>query len=549
MSSNSIKGGGNTLPIADTSTPADTRNTSNTPAPPAPTSRTGNGALSALGSHSERSSEDGSTRLSVRTRQQPGTSQASSSAAQQQQQRRLQQQRHAQHPPSRSRNMGASSRATAQEREQIGGSDAASVHSLHTMASEHESMDITEANIQMPGIEELEGQLNEAIHAFDAHIDVGALDLQLAELGHDIDIDSLPDPSTPEERAAVNSVMKLVTDITNNNFENPAGKMVASVANSFVARAASVYGPTFLRQLIGQKLGEAMSDEHLSKDVKAMIGVLLTAVPIALLVAGMMRDKANGVATNTTRNSRLALMALGGTMGLAALGTGSVAGASASLGAFVLYCAMRDGVQQFVKLAPKEDKQPTYLQSQAAGTAYAVDQMAAGSGMSYLSSPSGAGAAGQVLQSDHSAERAGWNMAGEITDDLVSSAITKGGIPELTLSFKMPSADDLKNTLTGAFPARATLFTASTLLSQIIADKSTGDSAGVQTNVNNLGVALLLGMVMYAPFAQMGNTRTPEQTGGNIQELHSSDDEGQGPILPTTANTGNQDGARRTNTA
>ncbi|MGS1001925.1 hypothetical protein [Burkholderia glumae] len=349
-------------------------------------------------------------------------------------------------------------------------------------------------------------------------------DANLSALQQALAIEHRPEPTTAEQRTLTNSVLQLASDIVNNNIDNRAGKLLTSAAHAFVSRALTVYGPTFLRQLVGQGLGEAMSDKHLSKDVKAMIGLLLTAAPIALLVAGMMRDKEKGIATDTSRNSRLALMAVGSVMGLAAIGTGSMAGASASLGAFVLYCAMRDGMQQFVKLGDKHPKEPSFRQSLAAGTAYTVDQMAVGSGMSYASSPSGAGAAGQALQTAHSAERAAWNMGGELADDMISTAITKGGIPELKVSFAIPSLDDFKNTVTGAFPARATLFTASTLLSEIVADKSQHLSKNTQTNVNNLAVALLLGMVMYAPFVQMGKTKSPANRGVSIQELGPNDE-------------------------
>ncbi|MBN3729010.1 hypothetical protein [Burkholderia sp. Ac-20379] len=440
--------------------------------------------------------------------------------------------RNAQHPPPQ-RMQRRPTHPTQQERAMLGETDSVSLHSLHSI---HET-DITDAPelaaFSSEGLNQLEAQMHDMIESFDVSHDPVRLDANMEMLHRAIGTDESPEPSTPEQRKMVQSVLQFANDIVNNNFENPVGKFVTSAAHSMVARIPTVYGPTFLRQLTGQKLGEVLSDEHASKDVKSMVGLMLTAAPIALLVVGMMRDKEKGIATNTSRNSRLALMAVGSVMGLAAVGTGSMAGASASLGAFVLYCAMRDGMQQFVKLGSKDDKEPTYGQSQAAGAAYVADQMVVGSGMSYTSSPSGAGAAGQVLQTDHSAERAGWNMFGEVGDDLVSGSITAGGAPALKASFQMPTLEDLKNTATGAFPARATLFTASTLLSQIVADKTTGLSEGAQTNLNNLAVALLLGMVMYAPFAQMGKTKKPEG-GASVHEVEHSDDsdpEG-GPILP-----------------
>lgn len=541
MATNSISGRINTPPAADTSAPADHPTTSTTHAP---TARAGNDSLSEL--TSQRQPQDGA-RLSVRTRTQtPATASSSTAASSSAAAAR----RNAQHPPPRMQRR--STHATQQERAMLGETDSVSLHSLHSI---HET-DITDAPdvaaFSSEGLNQLEAQMHDMIEAFDVSHDPVRLDANMDMLHRAIGTDASPEPSTPEQRKMAQSVLQFANDIVNNNFENPVGKFVTSAAHSIVARIPTVYGPTFLRQLTGQKLGDLLSDDKVSKDVKAMVGLMLTAAPIALLVTGMMRDKEKGIATNTSRNSRLALMAVGSVMGLAAVGTGSMAGASASLGAFVLYCAMRDGMQQFVKLGSKDDKEPSFAQSQAAGTAYVADQMVVGSGMSYTSSPSGAGAAGQVLQTDHSAERAGWNMFGEVADDLVSNSITAGGAPALKTSFQMPTLEDLKNTATGAFPARATLFTASTLLSQIVADKTTGLSEGAQTNLNNLAVALLLGMVMYAPFAQMGSTRKPEGNASVHEVDHSDDSDADGgPILPIATGVEPNQGAQlqRRNTA
>ncbi|MBN3726258.1 hypothetical protein G3N92_18925, partial [Burkholderia sp. Ac-20379] len=322
-----------------------------------------------------------------------------------------------------------------------------------------------------------------------------------------------------------------LSDIANNNFDNTYAKGLVSMANSIVARTASVYVPTLGRQLVGQRTAEGMDNHQWSNSARTAFGTALTFVPIALLLAGAVRDAQKGRATDASKISRYALAAVGGAMMIAGLGTGAMAGAAASLAAYVLYCAMRDGVQSFVKLSPKEDKQPQLGESMASGGAYAVDQMAAGSGMAYTASPSGAGAAGEPLQTGHGAERAGYNLGGEVMDDLVSNAITARGMPQLTLSGKIPSLGDLADTVTGAFPGRATLFTASTILSQIVAENMTGASPATQTNINNLSVALMLGLLLYTPFAQMGNTKTPAgpetdeaepaaPAQGRIEELH-----------------------------
>lgn len=317
-----------------------------------------------------------------------------------------------------------------------------------------------------------------------------------------------------------------LSDIANNNFDNTYAKGLVSLANSVVARTASVYVPTLGRQLVGQRTAEGMGHQQWSNNARTAFGSALTFVPIALLLAGAVRDAQKGRATDTSKISRYALAAVGGAMMIAGLGTGAMGGAAASLAAYVLYCAMRDGVQSFVKLGPKESKQPQLGESMASGGAYAVDQMAAGSGMAYTASPSGAGAAGEPLQTSHGAERAGYNLGGEVMDDLVSNAITARGMPQLTLSGKMPSLGDLADTVTGAFPARATLFTASTILSQIVAENMTSASPSTQTNINNLSTALMLGLLLYTPFAQMGNTKEPAgsesaaPSHASIEELH-----------------------------
>ncbi|MEK6349469.1 MAG: hypothetical protein V4764_18440 [Burkholderia sp.] len=544
MATNGISGRINTPPTSDTSTPNDHPTTA-TPSN-APTARSGNSPLSEL--TAQRQTTDGQrASMSVRTRAQgqatPSSSTAASTSA------AATARRNAQHQPPRMQRRPT--HPTPQERTMLGETDSVSLHSLHSIP-EADIADAELAAFSTDGLNRLAAQMNDAIEAFDVSHDPVQLDTNLEVMNRALRTDESPAPSTAEQNRMAQSVLQFASDIVNNNFDNPVGKFVTSAAHSIVARAPTVFGPTLARQVLGQKLGDLLSDDKVSKDVKTMIGLMLTAGPIALLVVGMMRDKEKGIATNTSRNSRLALMAVGSVMGLAAVGTGSMAGASASLGAFVAYCAMRDGMQRFVKLDSKDDTAPSYAQSQAAGTAYVADQMVVGSGMSYTSSPSGAGAAGQVLQTDHSAERAGWNTFGEVGDDLVSNAITTGGVPALKASLQMPTWEDLKNTTFGAFPARATLFTASTLLSQIVADKTTGLGDDAQTNLNNLAVALLLGTVMYAPFAQMGKTKEPEGNASVHEVDHSDDSDADGgPILPIASGVEPNQGAQlqRRNTA
>ncbi|WP_459622841.1 hypothetical protein, partial [Burkholderia sp. 3C] len=395
--------------------------------------------------------------------------------------------------------------------------------------------------LRLPPIAEQDEQIEE-VHRQVAQLNVPApSEAELAAVQSLVEQMPAADVHDPQQRqmlAAVtqllNDVIHAVThsqvggvslsDIANNNFDNTYAKGLVSLANSIVARTASVYVPTFGRQLAGQRFAEGMEHQQWSTGARSALGSALTFVPIALLLAGAVRDAQKGRATDTSKISRYALAAVGSTMMIAGLGTGAMAGAAASLGAFVLYCAMRDSVQSFVKLAPKEAKQPSLGESMASGGAYAVDQMAAGSGMSYTATPSGAGAAGEPLQTGHGSERAGYNLGGEVMDDMVSNAITARGMPQLTLSGKIPSLSDLADTATGAFPARATLFTASTLLSQIVADHMTGSSPTTQTNVNNLAVGLMLGLLLYAPFAQMGNTKEPAGSDtashASVEELH-----------------------------
>ncbi|MEK6348925.1 MAG: hypothetical protein V4764_15690 [Burkholderia sp.] len=379
---------------------------------------------------------------------------------------------------------------------------------------------------RLPPIPEQDEQIAQ-VHQDIAQLNVPApTDAEMAAVQALVEQMPAADLQDPQQRQMLEAVTKMLndvihavthsqvggvslSDIANNNFDNTYAKGLVSMANSIVARTASVYVPTLGRQLVGQRTAEGMDHRQWSNSARSAFGTALTFVPIALLLAGAVRDAQKGRATDASKISRYALAAVGGAMMIAGLGTGAMGGAAASLAAYVLYCAMRDGVQSFVKLAPKESKQPQVGESMASGGAYAVDQMAAGSGMAYTASPSGAGAAGEPLQTEHGAERAGYNLGGEVMDDMVSNAITARGMPQLTLSGKIPSMSELADTLTGAFPGRATLFTASTILSQIVAENMTGASPATQTNINNLAVGLMLGLLLYTPFAQMGNTKEP----------------------------------------
>ncbi len=398
------------------------------------------------------------------------------------------------------------------------------------------SMALTGRMMVMPTIQEQDERIADTQLQI-AQIDVPPpSDAEMQAVGELVDQLPTPDLHDPQQRAMHEAVTQFLTDlvsriahqqiggvslsdVASNNFDNTYAKGLASIANSVVARAASVYVPTLGRQLAGQRFAEGMNHQNWSNEARTAFGTAVTFVPIALLLAGAARDAKNGVATNTSQISRYALAAIGGTMMIAGLGTGAMAGAAASLGAYVLYCAMRDSVQTVVKLGAKEPKQPAPIQSFATGSAYSVDQMATGSGMSYTATPSGAGAAGEPLQSGHGAERAGYNMGGEVMDDMVSAAITQRGMPQLTLGAQIPSMKDLADTVTGAFPGRATLFTASTLLSQMVAEHMTSASPSTQTNINNLSVALMLGLLLYTPFAQMGNTKAATPAEPRIAEV------------------------------
>ncbi|MBU9684917.1 hypothetical protein KTF56_18750 [Burkholderia gladioli] len=530
MKSNDISSGRSTpTSIPETSTTTSPQVT--TPTPPPPTRQASNNALSQLTSQSNRQPSDlgtGTSRPTIRARSGNTPPPVASSSRTTLEHSPLTNRQ----PPKRPLIKKTLTSATEQERAMIGGgSESGSVHSLQdlhhdtTLTESHHEVDLESVDISDMGA--LRTQMDNALVSLSGGEPALALHspASLEALHQALDVDNAPLPRTQQERTMAQSVVQFAQAIVDGGQRG-----VISAAHSLAVRLPTVYGPTFLRQLAGQGLGGVLNDKHTSKDVQAMVGLLLTMAPVALLVAGMMRDKEKGVQTDASRNSRLALMAIGSVMGMAAIGTGSMAGASASLGAFVLYCAMRDGMQQFVKLNPKdrdgpESRDPTVKDSALSGGAYTVDEFGVGMGMSYTSSPSGAGAAGEVLQTAHGAERAGWNTAGEVFDDWVSNAIKKGGIPDLRAGIEMPTLEGFKDTLTGAFPARATLFTATTLLSQIIADKSTHASPATQTAVNNLGVAMLLGL-MYVPFAQMGNIRKP-----------APGETARGPILPTTATT------------
>jgi hypothetical protein len=226
------------------------------------------------------------------------------------------------------------------------------------------------------------------------------------------------DSEAPSPR--LNRVLQFITSTLHNDFSERHARRAANVANDALRNVASVGIPTFVRQAVAYAIERGLLAGRADVAARTALGAVAGALPLALNMAGLVRDNYQGTATTATNVAR-SLNFLIGAGALAVAGaTCSLATMAANLTAYSLvYGALRDAVESVLRLrdnAPAKDARAI-----AAFTATtAVNQFVANAIMSQGASPSGQSAAAQGWPALNDLTRAVVNTASNTVGDLLS---------------------------------------------------------------------------------------------------------------------------------
>lgn len=231
----------------------------------------------------------------------------------------------------------------------------------------------------------------------------------------------------------------------------------------------SVGVPTLIRQSIAYAMESAFSRHAISSSARAVMGGTFGALPVALTIAGGIRDEVNHTATRATRTGRV-LGGIGSLIALAgAQATGTLARGASTLISAQLYCVLRDIVEMYVRQSDNNNG----LSLPAVGVsaaAYGVNQLAGGMLSGAVASPAGASAASiGTFQWRNELIRSAINSVGEMIDDMTLRAtqhtIEQRSIPrglrtglEVGLDFNRATAADFSSRATSRMPGRLMLF-------------------------------------------------------------------------------------------
>ncbi|WP_246794265.1 hypothetical protein [Burkholderia perseverans] len=298
-----------------------------------------------------------------------------------------------------------------------------------------------------------------------------------------------------------NVVTRMLLQVMNNEGGGTFRRGAYSTANSLMRNVATVMVPTMLRQYLDQGIASRMDrlTEH------EQLGLSLTAalIPPLLLSIGAYVDRDKATTASNISRATLALVSFGAIA--AAVSTGNMASLGPALIGYLTYAAMRDLGQKFIKLDNPDANPDMRLATTMKGAgAYVANQTIAGAMMTYLASPSGAGAAGMPLEALNGFLRGVINGAAESGDDVTYNSFASREVGQslrLTLSGAVPTLGQLGSTYTTTSPARATLSTVDAMLSTVVgaALARTNLSATAQDNLGNLFGAAVLG-VLYSAF-------------------------------------------------
>jgi len=220
--------------------------------------------------------------------------------------------------------------------------------------------------------------------------------------------------------------------------------------------------PTLLRQMVAYFIESGLETCSANKTTRMTLAVFAGPVPLLLNLGGGIRDYMQGTATAVTQFARAFNVVISSAALIAAGTTGVLAGLASTLLSFHAYSVLRECGQSLFRLS---DNTQVHVGS-TLGTAalYIPNQIGISSAMSYLASPSGAGAALQNCSFTDTVIndlfRAGLNTPGEILDAMVFSGLNSlqtGTELRNHLEVGLPDRQQISDTLFNALAARTAL--------------------------------------------------------------------------------------------
>lgn len=206
---------------------------------------------------------------------------------------------------------------------------------------------------------------------------------------------------SPEERAT--SVLGFLGRVFSNDFQHPAARWGANLANVGLRTGFIVGMATCLRQLVGLHLEQALLMGEASVSQRACLGTAAMLLGPALNIAGLIRDEVGQTATAKSRSARAVLLCMSVAALAATAATPTGAGQSvlttymAGFGTqTAFYTLLRDVMQAF---APLQDNAPINAPGTAAsGALYGAAQFGSSEAMGHFAPNSGAGFAMRVAR-------------------------------------------------------------------------------------------------------------------------------------------------------
>jgi hypothetical protein len=333
--------------------------------------------------------------------------------------------------------------------------------------------------------------------------------------------------------------------LTANRFKGSAATLAASVTNVTLRNTASVFVPTFARQMMSAQIERGIAASGMSDASRATLGSVFAALPMLLLLGGAVQAHRNRNATpEAKREGDIARLIMGAMSFSALLGgifSGQLAskssGATAQMIAFTLYTFMRDIMtQSHVRLKnPDMDNRPAdakpvpdKLHWALISVIYGIDQFAVNQLMPTAAPVSGPGAfhahAGAARQAKAAAIRAGINLVGEIAEDLSFNgiaAVRDKKMLRLGLNWE-PSGRHVLNGMLAPWAVRTAITQTNVVFGDVI-DSALGNNHPLMSNLlPAITMGGLLNGIFYWPFANAGKG-LPQAGGSNRLETPDVD--------------------------
>jgi hypothetical protein len=273
----------------------------------------------------------------------------------------------------------------------------------------------------------------------------------------------------------LNRVLELLSRTLQNDFADDHARRAANVANDILRNVASVGAPTFIRQALAYAIERGLSAAGAGVAARTALGAVAGALPLALNVAGLVRDNFEGTATTQSNAARGLNLAIGASTLAVAGATGSLPALAATLTAYnLVYSVLRDAVESTLRLRDNANAQNA--RSIAAFTATtAVNQFVANALMAEGASPSGQMAAAQGWPALNDLTRAVINTASQTAGDFLSYvfidrlSLSRPSEPlRAHLEAGLPSVREAANSAFNRHAARALTTNNVTVLSDVL---------------------------------------------------------------------------------